>query len=56
MDRGNSLLEQVDRFLQYGSPQYNQKSALEFARSGVETGGGGGRVNLPCRWTAPAPP
>jgi len=48
VDRRNSLQQQLDRFLQYGPAQSSQKfplanilrSALEFARSGAEPGGG----------------
>jgi len=61
VERRNSLQQQLDRFLQYGSVQSSQKfplvsilrSALEFARSGVDTSGGGEsdstmQVDSPC--------
>jgi len=61
VDRRNSLQQQLDRFLQYGPAQSSQKfplvsilrSALEFARSGAESCGGGEsdstmQVDSPC--------
>merc|ERR1719233_2420719 len=61
VDRRNSLQQQLDRFLQFGPAQSSQKfplvsilrSALEFARSGAETCGGGEsdstmQVDSPC--------
>jgi len=60
VDKRDSLQQQLDRFLQYGSAQSSQKfplvnilgSALEFARSGVEVGGGESdstmQVDSPC--------